>query len=147
MYAHTCARDMSAPMCVSSSPISLSVHKLKVSEGLQHLSSGTAQCAQSKPQVLWCFFCWLLGLWGLNLRAKRSKQKNRLNGSKWQSQSNREQEIIRSTSLPGRFMREGEQIFPWRKDKEADYDILYFIVLPEMELRALFSALIYCVKH
>lgn len=44
-------------------------------------------------------------------------------------------------------MREGEQRFPWRKDKEADYDILYFIVLPEMELRALFSALIYCVKH
>lgn len=105
------------------------------------------QCAQSKPQVLWCFF---IGGWdfgGLNLRAKRSKQKNRLNGSKWLSHSNREQKIISSTSLPGRFMREGEQRFPWRKDKEADYDILYFIVLPEMELRALFSALIYCVKH
>lgn len=69
--------------------------------------------------------------------------KKELNGSKWQSQSNREQEIINRTSLPGRFMREGEQSFPWRKDKEADYDILYFIVLPE----GIVSALIFCVKH
>lgn len=80
-------------------------------------------------------------------KVKAKKTKPKLNGNKWQSQSNREQGIISSTSLLGRFMREGEQRFPWRKDKEADYDILYFIVLPEMELRALFSALIYCVKH
>lgn len=44
-------------------------------------------------------------------------------------------------------MKEGEQSFPWRKDKEADYYILYFILLPEKELRALFSALIFCVKE
>jgi len=44
-------------------------------------------------------------------------------------------------------MRDGEKRFPWRKDKEADYAILYFIVLPEKDLRALFSALIFCVKH
>lgn len=44
-------------------------------------------------------------------------------------------------------MREGEQSFPWRKDKEADYVILDFIVLSEKEPRAFFSALIFCVKH
>lgn len=81
MYAHTCARDRSNPLCGSSSPISLSVQKLEVSEGLQHLSSERdfTQCAQSKPQVLWWLFYWLLGLWGLNLRAKRSKQKKEIN--------------------------------------------------------------------
>lgn len=90
----------------------------------------------------------VVGNLGTEPQSEKVKAKNkRLNGSKWQSQSNREQEIISHTRLLGRFMREGEQRFPWRKDKEADYDILYFIVLPETELRALFSALIYCVKH
>lgn len=93
-------------------------------------------------------FLLVVGNLGIEPQSEKVKaKKKRLNGSKWQSQSNREQEIISHTRLLGRFMREGEQRFPWRKDKEADYDILYFIVLPEMELRALFSALIYCVKH
>lgn len=83
---------------------------------------------------------------GTEPQSKKAMEKRELNGSKWQSQSNGEQEIINATSLPGRFMKEGEQRFPWRKDKEADYDILYFIVLPEKEPRALFSTLIFCVK-
>jgi len=80
-------------------------------------------------------------------RSKKAMAKAELKGRKWQSQSKGEQAIINSTSLPGRFMRDGEKRFPWRKDKEADYAILYFIVLPEKDLRALFSALIFCVKH
>lgn len=40
-----------------------------------------------------------------------------------------------------------EESFPWRKDKELHYDIFDLIVLPEKELRALFSALVSCVKH
>lgn len=65
MYAHTWARDRSVPVCGSFSPISLSVWKLEVSEGLQHWSSerDCTQCAQSKPQVLWWLFigCWEFG--------------------------------------------------------------------------------------
>lgn len=71
---------------------------------------------------------------------KKAVAKKVLNGRKRQSQSSGEQEIVSSTRLLGRFMKKGEQSFPWKKDREADYDTLYFIVFPEKEPRALFSA-------
>lgn len=67
------------------------------------------QCTQSKPKTL-CR-C-VVGSLGTKLQGKKAMAKKELNGSKWQSQSNGEQEIIISTSLPGRFMREEEQSFP-----------------------------------